>query len=58
MNSSPENGVKNDTETITVRLPREIADRLEQFRLEHGLTSDTVVERALREYFREGDMSH
>jgi len=58
MNSNHENSVKKDTATIAVRLPREIADRLEQFRIEHGLTADTVVERALREYFREGDMSH
>ena len=58
MNSIRENGEENGKESVTVRLPREIVERLECFRLEHAVTVDAVVERALREYFTEGDMSH
>jgi len=45
-------------ETLTVTVPEEILDRLTAFCREYGVTADQVVERALEEYFREGDMSH
>ncbi|MEW6720980.1 MAG: hypothetical protein AB1346_11070 [Thermodesulfobacteriota bacterium] len=44
--------------TVSVRLPAELAGRLEQFCREYRVTPDRVVERALEDYFREGDMSH
>lgn len=53
--SSPENGRR---EQITVTLPAEIAERLRSFCREKKVTADRVVERALADYFREGDMSH
>jgi hypothetical protein len=43
---------------VTVSLPTELADRLADFCREHRILADLVVERALIEYFREGDMSH
>lgn len=49
---------KGERGTLTVLLPRETVDRLLQFCADYGLTPDDVVERALQEYFREGDMSH
>ncbi|GAB4370951.1 MAG: hypothetical protein Kow00128_18450 [Deltaproteobacteria bacterium] len=45
-------------ERITVSLPEEIAGRLAEFCREKKVPPDRVVERALIEYFREGDMSH
>ena len=44
--------------SVTVTLPAEVVDRLKEFCRNCGVTRDTVVERALDEYFREGDMSH
>jgi hypothetical protein len=52
---------KREKETrgsLTVHLPVEIIERLEQFCRDRGVAADTAVERALRDYFREGDMSH
>ncbi|MBE0569205.1 MAG: hypothetical protein IH576_01045 [Deltaproteobacteria bacterium] len=43
---------------VTVMLPGETVDRLMEFCHDYRLTPDTVVERALEEYFREGDTSH
>jgi hypothetical protein len=43
---------------VTVLLPKETVDRLMQYCIDHRVTPDEVVERALLEYFREGDMSH
>ena len=43
---------------LTVVLPWETVDRLTQYCLDYRVTPDEVVERALTEYFREGDMSH
>jgi hypothetical protein len=43
---------------VTVTLPVEVIDRLKEFCREYRVTPDQVVERALKEYFREGDMSH
>lgn len=45
-------------ERVAVTLPREVAERLRQFCRDYGVSPDRVVERALRDYFREGDMSH
>lgn len=43
---------------LTVLLPRETVDRLTQYCIDYRVTPDELVERALAEYFREGDMSH
>jgi len=43
---------------VTVLLPQETVDRLTQYCLDYRVTPDEVVERALLEYFRVGDMSH
>jgi len=51
----PEPGVR---ERITVSLPAEIAEQLAEFCREKKVSPDRVVERALADYFREGDMSH
>ena len=45
-------------EQITVSLPAELAETLRAFCRDKRVTPDMVVERALAEYFREGDMSH
>ncbi len=44
--------------SVTVTLPSALADRLMEFCRNCRVTRDIVVERALVEYFREGDMSH
>ena len=44
--------------SVTVTLPRAMVDRLKEFCRNCRVTPDIVVERALGEYFREGDMSH
>jgi hypothetical protein len=43
---------------VTVTLPAPLADQLKEFCRTYRVTRDIVVERALIEYFREGDMSH
>jgi len=45
-------------EPVTVTLPAELVDQLKDFCREYRVTPDQVVERALADYFREGDMSH
>jgi len=45
-------------EQITVSLPAELAETLRSFCRDKRVTPELVVERALAEYFREGDMSH
>ncbi len=45
-------------EPVTLTLPVEMLARLREFCREYRVTTDQVVERALAEYFREGDMSH
>ncbi len=45
-------------EQVAVTLPAELVDRLRDFCREHRIPPDLVVERALADYFREGDMSH
>jgi len=45
-------------EPVTVTLPAELVDQLKEFCREYRVTPELVVERALAEYFREGDMSH
>ncbi len=43
---------------ISVKIPGELASQLESFCREKKVAADRVVERALIEYFREGEMSH
>jgi len=43
---------------VTVMLPAETFERLMQFCQDYLTTPDDVIEKALEEYFREGDMSH
>jgi metal-responsive CopG/Arc/MetJ family transcriptional regulator len=43
---------------VTVTLPSALVDQLNTFCRSYLVTRDIVVERALIEYFREGDMSH
>ena len=43
---------------VTVTLPAELHQTLAAFCREQKVSRDLVVERALTEYFREGDMSH
>ena len=43
---------------ITVTIPEEMGRRLADFCREKNVSPDRVVERALADYFREGDMSH
>jgi len=45
-------------EQIILSLPAELAETLRAFCRDKRVTPDLVVERALAEYFREGDMSH
>jgi len=45
-------------EQITVSLPAELVETLRDFCRDKRVTPELVVERALVEYFREGDMSH
>jgi len=52
------NGEQGERGAVTVLLPRETIDRLVQFCTDYRITPDEVVERALRDYFREGDVSH
>ena len=47
-----------EREPVTLTLPAALLDQLKEFCREYRVTPDLVVERALREYFREGDMSH
>ncbi len=49
---------KGTREPVTVNLPSELREKLSAFCREHGVSPDLVVERALADYFREGDMSH
>ncbi|MCL5966672.1 MAG: hypothetical protein M1550_05640 [Deltaproteobacteria bacterium] len=51
----PGNGERDE---LTVSLPADIVERLRAFCREMKITPDIVVERALIEYFREGDVSH
>ena len=51
------NGEKNPV-VVTVALPAALVDQLKEFCRNCRVTRDIVVERALVEYFREGDMSH
>lgn len=47
-----------EREEVTVSLPPALAERLREFCREKRVSQDQVVERALDDYFREGDMSH
>ena len=52
-----ENG-ERDPVSVTVTLPAALVDQLKEFCRNCRVTRDIAVERALVEYFREGDMSH
>ena len=52
-----ENGEREPV-SVTVTLPSALVDQLKEFCRNCRVTRDIVVERALVEYFREGDMSH
>ena len=52
-----ENGGREPV-SVTVTLPSALVDQLKEFCRSYRVTRDIVVERALIEYFREGDMSH
>lgn len=43
---------------ITVSIPADLVEQLEAFCKEKNVAAGRVVERALIEYFREGEMSH
>ncbi|NNG47277.1 MAG: hypothetical protein HKM86_09235, partial [Deltaproteobacteria bacterium] len=45
-------------EQFTVTLPVELHEKLYDFCREMKVSPDLVVERALTDYFREGDVSH
>ena len=47
-----------EREPVALTLPAALLDQLKEFCREYRVTPDLVVERALAEYFREGDMSH
>lgn len=47
-----------EREQITVSLPPALVERLQEFCRDKRVSADRVVERALNDYFREGDMSH
>ncbi len=51
-------GNADGRERVTFLLLSEIVDLLNAFCREKNVPPDRVVERALIEYFREGDMSH
>ena len=52
-----ENGGREPV-TVTLTLPSALVDQLKEFCRSYRVARDIVVERALIEYFREGDMSH
>jgi predicted transcriptional regulator len=56
-NEGTENGGREPI-SVTVTLPSELVDQLKEFCRNCRVTRDIVVERALVEYFREGEMSH
>jgi hypothetical protein len=49
---------ERDPVPVAVTLPAELVDQLMEFCRNCRVSQDIVVERALVEYFREGDMSH
>jgi hypothetical protein len=49
---------KGGLEPVTVLLPTALLEALREFCRDKRVTPELVVERALAEYFREGDMSH
>lgn len=45
-------------EPFTVTLPASVREKLSDFCRERNVPPDVVIERALLDYFREGEMSH
>ena len=59
MSKPGERGEENRRrEQVTVMLPVELHGKLSEFCREMRVSPDLVVERALTDYFREGDVSH
>lgn len=59
MSESGKRGEKKGIrEPVTVTLPADLREKLSAFCREYKVSPDLVVERALADYFREGDMSH
>jgi len=58
--SKPETRKKGNggREQVTISLPPDLLGKLQAFCRERNVPPDLVVERALADYFREGDMSH
>jgi hypothetical protein len=49
---------ERERKQVTVTIPAELHQTLAEFCRGNKVSRDLVVERALMEYFREGDMSH
>ena len=49
---------EREPELVTVTLPSALVDQLKEFCRNCRVPRDIVIERALVEYFREGEMSH
>jgi hypothetical protein len=60
MSTNAEKGKRGNgkRDLVTVSLPTELIDQLKDFCRQYKVTPERVVERALADYFREGDMSH
>lgn len=51
-------GTGDAREEVTFSLPSALMETMREFCRDKKVPPDTVAERALEEYFREGDMSH
>lgn len=49
---------ERETVSVTVTLPVALVEQMKEFCHYCRVTPDTVVEHALMDYFREGEMSH
>lgn len=58
MSGKRESGENGGLGRLTVSLPTALLETLREFCRDKRVTPELVVERALVEYFREGDMSH
>ncbi len=58
MSGKRESGENGGLGQLTVSLPMALLETLREFCRDKRVTPELVVERALVEYFREGDMSH
>ncbi len=58
MSGKREIGENGELGQLTVSLPMVLLETLREFCRDKRVSPELVVERALVEYFREGDMSH